>query len=854
MHKFIGLLIFVLLFPIFTHTAFSQDTAPTPETASSPAELTFPIVTLTLTPTIPAGELLTPTLTLTPTITPSTTPTAEVSSPPSVTITPSVTKDVVNESKTNSTVELSATPKRQFPLMSFDPKPKPGQAQYRPGEVLVKYKTDKVNLSSISGRERASQLAQSRQLELVDQAETMNFGLLRASDARTVSRLIEELEQDENIEYAQPNYIYQLQSIGTNDTYSTQLWGLSNTGQTYDAVPGVIDADIDAPEAWNYSVGADTIVAVIDTGVSYDHPDLVDNMWNGRECVSDSHNYIGFCSHGYDYLDNDGTPYPSMSEHGTHVAGTIAAIKNNGMGTAGVAPSAKIMAIKTDLTSLGNIKSVNFARYNDANIINASWGGYGNDTALKAAIDGFPGLFVTAAGNDSVNLATYPMYPCAFTSPNIICVAASTHTDALADYSNYGSVAVDIAAPGSNIVSTGFTTTDGLPLDEDFDSLVTPNIPNFWSSTDFWGTSSSGLQTVLFSDLNTPYLPNTDSLITTSVISIGAYNGAEISFITACDTELASDVSQDYMALEISADGSSYTEALRWDEVALEDLGLRDGDYSLAYLTYELPSMYINDNFRMRFHWVTDASDYGSTGNGCYIDELQINTKTAPVNTYTSNDGTSMATPHVAGAAALVYNTDSTLTASQVKNILTSTGDSKSTFTSTTVSGKRLNAYRATLEADSTLKPVYRFWSDQNQAHFYTAFEDEKNLIIATYPEYVWRYEGIAYSAYSTSRPNSTPVYRFWSDQNQAHFYTAFEDEKDLIIATYPEYVWRYEGIAYYVFPSGTSVASSPIYRFWSDQNQAHFYTAFEDEKNLIIATYPEFVWRYEGIAFKAPN
>ncbi len=154
----------------------------------------------------------------------------------------------------------------------------------------------------------------------------------------------------------------------------------------------------------------------------------------------------------------------------------------------------------------------------------------------------------------------------------------------------------------------------------------------------------------------------------------------------------------------------------------------------------------------------------------------------------------------------------------------------------------------------TTSKRVYRFWSDQNQAHFYTTHDDELTLIVNSYDPYVWRYESVAYRAFGTQTQGTVPLYRFWSDQNQAHFYTAFEDEKNLIIATYPEYVWRYEGIAYYVFPSGTSVASSPIYRFWSDQNQAHFYTAFEDEKNLIIATYPEFVWRYEGIAFKAPN
>lgn len=151
-------------------------------------------------------------------------------------------------------------------------------------------------------------------------------------------------------------------------------------------------------------------------------------------------------------------------------------------------------------------------------------------------------------------------------------------------------------------------------------------------------------------------------------------------------------------------------------------------------------------------------------------------------------------------------------------------------------------------------KRVYRFWSDQNQTHFYTSNDDELTLIVNSYTPYVWKYEHVAYKSFPNQGSGSVPLHRFWSDQNQSHFYTASETEKNLIISTYSEFVWRYEGVAFYVYPESTSTSSNPIYRFWSDQNQSHFYTASESEKNLIIETYPQNVWRYEGIAFKTPN
>lgn len=148
-----------------------------------------------------------------------------------------------------------------------------------------------------------------------------------------------------------------------------------------------------------------------------------------------------------------------------------------------------------------------------------------------------------------------------------------------------------------------------------------------------------------------------------------------------------------------------------------------------------------------------------------------------------------------------------------------------------------------------SLKPVYRFWSDQNQSHFYTISETEKNNVINDYTDYQWRYERIAWCAYSKLEDDSLPVYRFWSDTNQSHFYTISETEKNKVVNDYPDEVWKYERIEWYAFDYAKS-GTIPVYRFWSDQNQSHFYTASESEKQYVEDHYPDDVWKYEHVGW----
>ncbi len=226
---------------------------------------------------------------------------------------------------------------------------------------------------------------------------------------------------------------------------------------------------IGATSAWNRTLGTrQTVVAVIDTGIDYTHPDLSPNLWiNTREVpgngIDDDGNGYADDLIGYDFAAND--PDPSDHDgHGTHVAGIIGAAGNNGIGTAGVNPNTRIMALKFIGTD-GNgytsdaIRALNYAVANGANIVNASWGSHVYDSVFATAIARAQGrgvILVTSAGNDSANNDVFPFYPASYatTLENVVSVAATDANGALAGFSNFGVTSVTTSAPGTNILST----------------------------------------------------------------------------------------------------------------------------------------------------------------------------------------------------------------------------------------------------------------------------------------------------------------------------------------------------------------------------------------------------------------
>lgn len=297
---------------------------------------------------------------------------------------------------------------------------------------------------------------------------------ITVANAAQRDRVIKQLTRHPLVEVAEPNYIWTTQASeiravdAPNDQFFDVMWNLHNTGQE-GGTPG---ADISALEAWAISKGdANIVIGVIDTGIDYSHPDLVGNMWHnpGEICdngIDDTGNGVIDDCHGFNAITGTGNPM-DVDGHGTHVAGTIGASSNNGIGVAGVNWDVQLAACKflgpTGGTTLDGIACIDYFTdlkvNHGVNVVatNNSWGGGPYSEALRAAIQTHTEagiMFVTASGNDARNVDTVPDYPGTYDLPGIVNVANTTRTDALAVLSNFGAVTVDLGAPGSNIPST----------------------------------------------------------------------------------------------------------------------------------------------------------------------------------------------------------------------------------------------------------------------------------------------------------------------------------------------------------------------------------------------------------------
>lgn len=353
--------------------------------------------------------------------------------------------------------------------------------------IIVVYKDNVSNMSKMRARGSVgARISDVNRDEIDDRFKNLLSGRMAKMELRgkSVKDALKILNKNPAVAYAEPNYVLTEALVPTDPIFG-DLWGLNNTGQA----GGVVDADIDAVEAWDVTTGSrDVIVAVIDGGVDYTHPDLVDNMWvNPGEIAGD-----GIDNDGNGYIDdiygidtaNGDTDPMDLGGHGTHVAGTIGAVGNNGIGVVGVNHEVTIIACKFldggSGSTAGAIECINYLtglKNNGVDIraTNNSWGGGGFSQALQDSITESGDadiLFVVAAGNAGTDNDTSPAYPASYDNDSIMAVASTNRSDGDSTYS-YGLESVDIAAPGSAIVSTylndGYASLSGT-------SMATPHV------------------------------------------------------------------------------------------------------------------------------------------------------------------------------------------------------------------------------------------------------------------------------------------------------------------------------------------------------------------------------------------
>jgi subtilisin family serine protease len=539
--------------------------------------------------------------------------------------------------------------------------------------------------------------------------------------------LAEDIEGAEHVELSQP---IQINSIFPNDTRFDELWGIHNNGTN----GNVADADIDAPEAWDIEKGSHNIVVgVIDTGVDYTHPDLVNNIWiNPGEIpnngIDDDNNGYVDDIHGIDTINHDSDPMDDNS-HGTHCSGTIGAEGNNSKGVVGVNWTTSIAACKFlnadgSGDTAGAIECVNYfnmmkSDYGiDVKVTSNSWGGGGFSQELKDAIDTSGNLdiiFAAAAGNSNEDNDVSPQYPASYDSENIIAVAATDSSDNKASFSSYGLTSVDLAAPGVDILSTipsaelgevcqpndnqiffnesfetGVTNWDMFTMDTSLPFIGNPSD----IATEHWALDNSDAHigsNSMNESLNGDYNNNR---LQQAVLQSGKI--ADMSTLPD-DTIVCASISikgeiegnWDYLYVYVSKD-----DGVTWDKIYTTSNTYVDW----STISVQLPSEYFVSNLRVA---LVRSNDSIVTKDGYKIDDIKITTGTMGdgEGTYAKYSGTSMATPHVAGAVALLAAKDPSKNASQLKQTILDTVDVLGSLNSYVATSGRLNLYNMLMES-----------------------------------------------------------------------------------------------------------------------------------------------------------
>ncbi len=604
---------------------------------------------------------------------------------------------------------------------------------YAASEVLVKFKQG-IDLAAIEKFAAGQSLRLKKQYKLLSKMMNQELVLLKSSKNVDAEELAKMLRGYPNVEYANPNYKRFLAVTDPNDLYYNlpyrYLWGLNNVGQN----GGTNDADIDAPEAWDISTGSSSVVvAVIDTGFDYIHPDLAANAWKnpgetaGNGVDDDKNGYIDDvygidpCGAVYTANNPDTDPMDGYG-HGTHCAGSIGGRGNNSLGVVGVNWNVKIMGLKFfddagdggyDADSIECIQYAVYQKTHGQNVvaINASWGGYETAgapepiDALRNAIEistnagivfcaasGNGNGDADAAGDDNDNGLHH--YPSDYTLAGIIAVAATDRNDALGSFSNFGAVSCDLGAPGVAIMSTIPPIYVPQAGDIFFDNVE--NGAGNWrhyaasGDTDYWAITENQegflnanfpvpSPTHFWSDRPGANYANSSEtwLVYEQNIDLSGYVGQDL--YLGIGSAYAIDVN-DHGYVEISGNGGT-----SW--YPLEDF--TDSGFYWSSWSWLIPDAYKTTQFRMRFRLTSDNT---TNWIGWLIDNIGIGL----ANTYYDSwNGTSMATPHVAGAVAYLASIFPSETVAQRKERILYGGDDIPSLHTTTLSGNRLNLFGA---------------------------------------------------------------------------------------------------------------------------------------------------------------
>ena len=560
--------------------------------------------------------------------------------------------------------------------------------EFVPGELIVRFKP---GISAASRttviRDEGGRLGQPLPLP--------GTVLVRLSSGESPAAAADAFEQHGEVVYAEPNRIYHV-SAAPNDPRFPDLWGLNQDS----------DVDIDATDAWDRETGdPSVIVAVVDSGVAFDHPDIAPNRWVNNDPPGNGDedgNGKPDDTFGWDFVQEDNTPY-DYNGHGTHVAGTIGAQGNNSAGVTGVNWDVQLMSLRAgdaegSLETTDIVKAFAYACAEGARVVNGSFGSSGVSQSMYNAIVS-PGcantLFVFAAGNDGVNNDLVPQYPCNYHRPggygagaaNVVCVAATTDLDELADFSNYGVASVHLAAPGADILSTWPAYQTILPSDG-FDDPVESIFDARWSDRiDTMGAPPWG-RTTLVKDSGTHSLTDSPSgnyanNSTTTIrllapLGLGLRIGCKVSYDLLLDT-----LGSDWFLVRVGSTTEATTIAGGWS-------GFSNGEF--IPLSTDLSVIE-----GAPIIWLRLALESSPTfaSDGVYVDDLSVACLDHTTYELDSISGTSMASPHVAGVAALALAQNPALTTAELKTRLLSAVDPLPQLVGAVSTGGRLNACRS---------------------------------------------------------------------------------------------------------------------------------------------------------------